>query len=327
MWDAVAKRIRDNNRFVLTTHINPDGDAIGSEIALAAFLEELGKEVVIVNSSPTPLNSIFMAPPERILVYPDGYTPSILDNTDQIIILDVSTWGHLGPFGDAIKESSKPRMCIDHHQGTGDGFADVLAIDTSAAAAGVLVYELIKYMGGDITPRIADAVYATVITDTGTFRFSNTDTRVFKIAAELSGRGVDPFTIHRHMFSKTRGAVRLLGAVLRTMEMTDDGKIAWLHVTEDMFRESDATYDDSDGLIDVVRAIESVELCMFFKEIDGGNVKVSLRSNGSVDVFELAKRYGGGGHRMAAGMTINGSMDQAIEKVVDNCKTGELPRV
>jgi len=317
MWAEIAKRIRAGKRFIVTTHIHPEGDAIGSEVALATFLEDQGKHVTIVNSSSTPQNNRFMDPSHKIKVYPKDYRPEMLSEADQVIIVDVNNWSHVGPFGDEIRESSTPRMCIDHHQGVDADFADVVVSDTSAAAAGVLVYELIRDMGGDITPRIAEAVYAAIITDTGTFRFSNTDARVFRIAMDLTRDGINPFTLHRQVFSKTAAAVKLLGAVMSTLEYTSDGKLAWIHATRQMFDSASADYEDSDGILDIVRSTKSVEFCLFFKELPDGRVKVSLRSNGTVDVYEIAKHYGGGGHRMASGMSVNGPMANAIKTVVD----------
>jgi phosphoesterase RecJ-like protein len=316
MWDDVAAKIQQCNNFVLTTHINPEGDAIGSEIALAAFLEDIGKTVTIVNSSVTPQNSVFMDPAGEILVYPEDYSDPVLARADVVIIVDVNNWSHLGGFAEALRASDTPRVCIDHHQGSDDGFAEIIVSDTTAAAAGVLVYELIKHMGGEITPRIAEAVYAAVITDTGTFRFSNTDARVFKIATELTHSGVSPFVLHRHVFSRTPGAVKLLGSVLNTLDNSPDGKFAWIHVTHDMFKNAGADYEDSDGLLDIVRSTKGVEFCIFFKELPDGNVKASLRSNGRVDVYEIARRFGGGGHRMASGMSLNGPIHSAIRDVV-----------
>lgn len=320
MWEKVAKQIRKQQNFVLTTHINPEGDAIGAEIAMAVFLKNAGKSVTIVNSSPTPQNSRFMDPDNEIRIYPADYSAEILDQADAVIIVDVNNWGHVGPFGDVLRDDDTPRICIDHHQGIEPGFADVTVSDTSAAAAGLMVYDLVRYMGAEVTPRIAEVVYAALITDTGTFRFSNTDEKAFRVAGELLRKGVDPFAVHREVFAKTRGAVKLLGAVVSTMDTTEDGRIAWIHATQAMFNAAGADYEDSDGLLDVVRAIKKVEFCLFFKETVDGRIKISLRSNGNVDVYEIAKALGGGGHKMAAGASVDGAMADAIRKVIEASK-------
>jgi phosphoesterase RecJ-like protein len=326
MWEDVAKSLSNSESYVITTHVNPEGDAIGSEVALAAFLRDLGKRVTIVNSSPTPVNCAFMDPTDSIKVYPDDCDPSILKETDIVVIVDVNNWDHLGGFADALRESPVPRVCIDHHQGGDEDFADIVVTDTSAAATGVIVYELIRYMGGEITPQIATACYAAIITDTGSFRYSNTDERVFQIATDLTRMGVDPFLIHRKIFSRTPEAVKLLGSVLNTLENTPDGKLAWIHATGAMFDKSGAAYEDSDGILEIVRSTQGVEFCAFFKELPDGRIKVSLRSNGKVDVYEIARSHGGGGHRMAAGMALDGPMDRAIQLLINDCAENYIPR-
>ena len=319
MWKDVSTFIRKHKNFVLTTHIHPEGDAVGSEIALAAFLQDLGKQVTIVNSSPTPANCSFLHHVRTIKVYPEGYTPDVIERADAVIIVDVNNWEHVGPFGEEIRKSGKPRVCIDHHQGVEEGFAGITVSDTRAAAAGLLIYDLIVYMRGEITPPIAEAIYTAIFTDTGSFRFSNTDERVLRAAADLCTKGVNPFAIYRKVYSKRWGAARLIGSTLSTLESTTDGKIAWIHVTQSMFKEAEAEYEDSDALLELVRPIEGVELCLFFKEVPGGEIKVSLRSNGKVDAFAIAKRHGGGGHRMAAGMTLGGPMATVIKGLIAEC--------
>ena len=172
------------------------------------------------------------------------------------------------------------------------------------------MYELIQFMGGEITPQIATAVYAAIITDTGSFRFSNTDERVFQIATDITRMGVDPFLAHRRVFSRTPAAVKLLGAALNTLENTPDGRLAWIHVTRAMFDKAGAVHEDSDGIL----------------ELPEGKIKVSLRSNGNVDVYEIARKYGGGGHRMASGLTLDGPMDRAIQSLVKDCAESYIPR-
>jgi phosphoesterase RecJ-like protein len=317
MWKDIAAFIEAYDSFLLTTHVNPEGDAIGSEIALKLFLESLGKTAVIVNSSATPQNCEFLDPGREILVYPDQYRLELMNAVDALIILDVNGWIHLGSFAEVLKVCEKPSACIDHHEGVENQFADPMVRDTTAASAGLLVYECIRFMGGEITPRIAEAVYASLITDTGTFRFTNTNERAFRIAAELCADGAQPFAIHREVFgNKSWEAARLLGPVLNSLESAADGKLAWIRMTRGMREAANAKYEDSDGIVDLIRAIRGVELCLFFKETEKGTVKISLRSNGRVDAYRLARRHGGGGHRMAAGMTLSGDMDSVVDTIV-----------
>ncbi len=319
MWEDVSKFIRKHKSFVLTTHINPEGDAVGSELALAAFLRDLGKRVTIVNSSPTPANCSFLQGVREIRLYPGDYTAGVLENADAVMIVDVNNWEHVGPFGAEVRKSDKPRACIDHHQAVEEGFAGITVSDTRAAAAGLLIYDLIVSMQGEITPPIAEAVYTAIFTDTGSFRFSNTDERVFRAAADLCSKGVNPFAVYRKVYAKRWGAARLIGHSLSTLASAADGKIAWIHVTQSMFGKAGAEYEDSDALLELIRPVEGVELCLVFKEVADGGIKVSLRSNGKVDAFAIAKRHGGGGHRMAAGMTLNGPMETAMEKLIAEC--------
>ena len=320
MWDNIAKFIRNYDSFLITTHVNPDGDAVGSEMALKAFLEDLDKDVIVVNSNPTPQNLVFLDPEREIKVYPYDVQKDFLNDVDAVFIVDVNNSEHLGNLGRPLENSALPRVCIDHHEGEEDHFADVSINDTSAAATGLLIYELIKSMNGEVTRVIANAVYAALITDTGTFRFSNTNRRAFTTAAELCEYGVKPYDMHRLVFaSKTWGAGRLMGPVLASLETASDGRLAWIRVTQKMMEDAGAVYDDTDGFVDLVRAIKGVELVLFFKEVPGGNIKVSLRSNGRVDAFRIAESFGGGGHKMAAGMKVEGPMDAAVKKVVAAC--------
>lgn len=321
-WREISKLIESYDSFAITTHINPDGDAIGSEMALKSFLENIDKSVVVVNSSVTPANLAFLDPMSEIKVFSRATDQQILDDIDAVFILDVNNWEQLGVFGKAVRKSHKPRICIDHHvpEGNEDEFADVMVRDTDYAATGMMVYELIRSMKGEVSRTMAEAVYATVITDTGTFRFSNTNANVLRLAAELCDIGVDPHQLYRRVFaSKTWGAGRLLGPVLATVDSAAGGRLAWIAVTKEMFEKAGATYDDSDGFVDLVRAIKGVELVLFFKEISDGKVKVSLRSNGNVDAYSIAHTFGGGGHRMASGMKVDGPIEDAVKKVVGVC--------
>jgi phosphoesterase RecJ-like protein len=321
MWNRIHEFIDRHDAFVVTSHINPDGDAIGSEMGLAHFLRQIGKKVIVMNSTDTPEVLRFLDVDNEIRVYGEAGTQPLLDTVDACIIVDVNNWEQLGNIGRALQARSLPRACIDHHQGNTPGFADHTVTDTSAAATGLLIYEMIRAHNGQVTRPIADSLYAAIITDTGTFRFSNTDARVLRAAADLCEAGVIPFEMHRRVFgSKSWGAGRLLGPVLSTLESEAGGKIAIFTATLEMVNNAGATYDDMDGFVDLVRAIKGVELVLFFKETEEGDIKVSLRSNGKVDANAIAKQFGGGGHTMASGMRVPGPMQRAIDTVVSSCR-------
>ena len=320
MWKQIQDLIQKNKSFLITTHINPDGDAIGSEVALKLFLQSIDKKAVIVNSSVTPDNLQFLDSEKTITRFQQNSSTNVLDDIDAVIILDVNNWQHVGAISKVLRTSTLPRICIDHHVDASEKFADVTAADASYAATGMMVYDLITSMNGLVTPAIAEAVYATIIADTGTFRFSNTDKRAFVMAAELCDRGVNPYNLYRQVFaSKTWGTGRLIGPVLSSVKSDADGRLAWISATQEVFKTAGATYDDSDGFVDLVRAIKGVELVLFFKELPDGKIKVSLRSNGTADAHAIASGFGGGGHKMASGLKVDGPMEKAIETVVSAC--------
>jgi phosphoesterase RecJ-like protein len=320
MWDSVQKFIRTYESFLITAHVNPDGDAIGSEVALKLFLEDLGKDATIVNASPTPDTLAFLDPHNEIQIYTKDSDKSMLSEFDGIFILDLNNYEQLGLLSSPIQHSPVPSVCIDHHQGVAEDFAKIIVSDTSAAATGILICELIRSMGGKITQGIADAVYSAIITDTGTFRCSNTDVRAMGTAMAMVEAGASPVDLHRQVFaSKTWAAAHLLGPVLGTVASAADGRLAWIQASQAVVKGAGGTYDDLDGFVDLIRAIRGVELVLFFKETIDGNVKVSLRSNGNVDAFAIASAFGGGGHKMASGLRVDGPLDKAIETVVEAC--------
>ncbi len=322
MWKPVLDFFDRHQSFLVTTHVNPDGDALGSEMAIRSLLLQMGKDVMVVNSSPTPETLAFLDPNNVVDVYEQDVGDEVLDQVDAIVIVDVNNFQHLGRLGKLLYENRlPPRACIDHHVKPADDFADVIASDTTAAATGLLTYELTRAAGKDIPLDIANAMYTALITDTGTFRFSNTDARALRVAAELIDLGVNAFESHREAFGKkTWAAARLLGPVMSTVSTTDDGRIAWVSATREMIETAGATYEDMDGFADLVRGIRGVDLVLFFKETDPGLVKISLRSNGPADAYEIANHFGGGGHRMAAGMRMRGTLDEVIKRVVKACR-------
>lgn len=320
MWDAVGRLIDTYESFLITSHINPDGDAIGSEVALKHFLEDRDKTAVIVNVSPTPLTLRFLDPDNEVLVFPETADAHILDEVDAIFLLDFNTWDQLGNLARPLQQSSLPRVCIDHHVNPDDDFADTFATDSGASATGVLVYEMIQALGGTVSPPVAAAIYTALVTDTGSFRFSNTDARTFRIAADLCERGIEPWAMYRKVLgSRSWGAGRLMGPVLSTLQSDADGRLVWIHATQEMMKRAGATYEDMDGFADMVRAIKGVELVLFFKETGDRQIKVSLRSSGNVDAYAIAEHFGGGGHRMASGMRVDGPLDVAVRNVVRLC--------
>jgi phosphoesterase RecJ-like protein len=317
MWESVIERIRAHRRFLVTTHVDPEQDAIGSQVAFCEIVRGMGKEAVAWNTSPTPEACRFLDPDGTIRSW-NGRCDSALDGwADAVVILDVNSWSHLGDVGAAIRRFPLPRILIDHHRGGDADIADVSAIDTTAAATGVLVYELARALGASLSPAVASALYAAILIDTGSFRHANTDARALEAAAALVRAGASPVAIYREVFEqRTWARVRLLSAVLAGVRSEAGGRIAWLTISRAMLREAGAADEDCERFVDEIRAVRGVEACAVFRETESGRVKATLRSNGRVDVHAVAVQFGGGGHGLAAGATVAGPVEASIAKIV-----------
>ncbi len=317
IWSEFAKTAEEARSFLVVSHVNPDPDAVGSVVGLARYLETLSKSVRMVTPSPIPENCRFLDPKGEIVLFDQTRADALLGAVDVAIILDLSSWNQLGEMGAALKESDAYRVVIDHHTDPDEDIADLMVRDPGASATGVLIYELIRELGGKVTLPIATALFAAIMTDTGSFRFSNTDGRTFRVVADLIDAGVRPDDVYRRIYEGKRwGTVKLLPAVFATVERSANGKIAWMHANRTMLSQAGASFEDTDGYIDHIRAVKGVEVALFFKEVDSGRVRVSLRSQGGVDVARFAASMGGGGHTRAAGLAFEGTLEEAIAKVV-----------
>ena len=301
-----------HQNFALSTHINPDGDAIGSELALYSFLKDLGKHVQIFNTDAVPKIYQFLPfcdavlPPEAV----QEYSPEIL------VVLDS---GMLKRIGDDLCRDLNPTKAIvniDHHA-TANHFGSYNLIDVEASSTSEIVYQLIKHHGTPIGRDRALCLYTGIMFDTGCFRYANSTPTAHQIAAELINAGVSVDEIYRLVYETTPVArIRLLGEVLQTLGVTPDGKIAWGYATQEMFRETGTGREDVDGFINHIRSIDTVEFAVLVSEQEDGRSKVSLRSKSYVDVGEIAAEFGGGGHQRAAGCEIDVHYAVAIAKLV-----------
>ncbi|KPK71315.1 hypothetical protein AMJ71_08100 [candidate division TA06 bacterium SM1_40] len=326
MWERVIQAISDHHRFVITTHLNPDGDAIGSELALAEFLADLSKEVRIINVHPAPHSYQFLPGSDRILLFDSDEARDWLRRVDAAFVLDISTWARLGALGNLLTERAVPTICIDHHPSPDHGpgsAADVsaegpiLVVDVGASATGELVYDLIMGVKGTLSPSQAEAIYVALLTDTGSFRFPNTTARTHRIAADLVEMGIDPARIYDCIYGRSSmPRLQLMGRALTSIETRCDGKIAYVAVTQRMLEETGAQPDDTEGLVDLARRVEGVEISLCFVEQGDGKVKLSVRSPGVVRVNGLARQFGGGGHAYASGALPEGELDAVIEEVI-----------
>lgn len=295
--------LKENQSFVLTAHISPDGDSLGSMLALYEFLVRQGKQVVVVLDDTIP--DVFrMLPCWDVIRSVDELGKLKPDLT---IILDASTMDRIGRVSEIV---DAPTLNIDHHV-SNQGFTDYRLLDSEAAATGEIVYRLLAEAKTPITKDMATNLYTAIATDCGFFRYANTRPGTMRIAAELLTYGVEPNTIAEALEQISLDTMRLTARVLQTMEFFADGKVAVIVVTRDMLEHDEST----DELINYPRKVEGVDVAVMLKQKDESSVKISMRSKG-VDVSRIAMQFGGGGHARAAGCSIEGSIDEARKKLL-----------
>lgn len=309
---AIARAIRGAQQALVASHYLPDGDAIGSTLALTLALEQVGLQVTAANHDPVPRMYSFLPGAGRIRRPQEvGATPGL------VILLDCSDLERLGrDLQERIQGSRTTIVNIDHHV-SNTGFGHLNWVNPGAAATGELIYLLIREMGVQITPAIATALYTALATDTGSFRFANTTPEAHTMAADLIAHGVDVAGTSLHLWEeKELVALRVLGAVLPTLQLAAGGQIAWMYIDLPTFTALGARSEHCEGLADYPRSIIGVEAGMFFREVEFQVVKVGMRSKQYLDVNELAACFGGGGHQRAAGCTVRGELHEVIRRVV-----------
>jgi len=305
----IVDAIRERRRFVVSSHERPDGDSIGSELAMAYALRALGKTVRVVNSDPAP-------PPMQ--AFPGVLDIEISDRIDgefdAAIIMECSDLSRTGVAGlDRFFVIN-----IDHHPGN-KGYGDIGWFDESAAACGEMVFTLIRALDVPLTIEIATHIYLAILTDTGSFRYSSISPRTFDICREAVEAGVNPENVARKVYdSNNMGRLKLFGSVLRAMQLDASGRIAIVYLDHEMAREAGGTYEDTEGLVNLPLTVKEIQAVVFFKQIQigGEEYRVSLRSKGDVDIGSVAKEFGGGGHKNAAGCTAAGPIDSLQKQFV-----------
>ncbi|HKW40390.1 MAG TPA: bifunctional oligoribonuclease/PAP phosphatase NrnA [Gemmatimonadales bacterium] len=309
----VAALLTAGRKVALTTHVNADGDGVGSEVALWHLLTARGLRAGIANPTPIPERFRFLLSPGAD--HSDRAAREI-EAADVVIVLDISELGRLGDLARTITRSHAV-ACIDHHVSQGSLPAGPRLVAPEAAATAELVFDLAGAVGWPLSPAAARALYVGLLTDTGGFRFANTTPRALRVAGALLERGVDPESIYESVYaSAPEGRIRLLVEVLDTLVVEHEHGLAWVTVPPDALHRHHATADDLDGIVEYPRSIAGVRLALLFRQLANGKVKVSFRSLGDVDVAELAHRFGGGGHRKAAGASIEGTLADAQGRVL-----------
>jgi phosphoesterase RecJ-like protein len=295
-----AEEIRRRRRFVIASHVRPDGDAIGSQLAMAYALRALGKEARIVNRDPPPLPLLSFPGVADIEI-----AERIDDTGDAVIVMETGDLSRTGVAG----FDAGFVINIDHHVGN-TMYGAVNWFDVSAAACGEMVFDLVRELRVPLTYEIAVHVYVAILTDTGSFHYSNISPRTFDTCRQCVEAGVNPQAVARAVFdSNSLGRLKLFGAVLSGMQLDAAGQVATLTVDEQLLADCGATYEDTDGLINLPLTVKGIQAVIFFKKIGPDDWRISLRSKGNIDVNAVAKQFGGGGHKNASGCSATGSLD------------------
>lgn len=322
-WRQAEQFINTYDTFLVVSHVMPDGDAIGSTVAVAHLLKQRGKRFILTNDSPVPNKYLFMDMAQHILPWDEAKQATF----NAVISVDCADRLRLGAV-ETVLEEGYPLLNIDHHS-TNDQFGTVnLVLDDQSATAEVL-YHFIEHLQLAWDRPFAEAVYTGVLTDTGGFRYANTSPSSMELAAHLLRYGVNPGDIAEHVFERiSRAKVEMMKAALNSLTISDDGKIAWVTITAEQMQQSGAKEEDLGGIVNIARNVENVEVGILFKQLDSQSVKVSLRSRDQVDVAMVAKKLGGGGHARAAGCTMEGPLDEvkrtllaATRKALVHCQT------
>jgi len=307
-FQQIVDAVRQRHRFVVSSHARPDGDSIGSQLAFAYALQALGKEVTVVNrdAAPPPLMTFPGVPSIKLAEQVSG-------EYDAAVIMECGDLARPGVAG----LDRYFVINIDHHPGNTE-YGAINWFDESAAACGEMVFDLVKALGVPLSLEIATHIYLAILTDTGSFHYSSISPRTFDICRQLLEAGVDPVGIARSVYdSNNMGRLKLFGAVLSAMQIDQSGRIAIVYLDHDMARAAGGTYEDTEGLINLPLTVKEIQSVVFFKQTEGDDYRVSMRSKGEIDIGAVAKEFGGGGHKNAAGCSVSGPIDQLQKMFLD----------
>jgi phosphoesterase RecJ-like protein len=324
-YERAAALVEKSSRILVTTHTRPDGDACGCLQAMTEVLRELGKTAVPLLLSPMPDWYRFLfAEKVPVLgqdVLPADLTSGAFGPFDLLVVLDTNSYSQLPGLEDYLKRGRVPVLVCDHHV-TSDRLGQVEIIDTTAAAAGLVLSDFLMHVGWPITAKVAAGLFVAIGTDTGWFRLRNTDSRVFRRCAELIEVGVDPNGLYHKIYEDFSPArLRLMAAMLNTLELHCDGRYAAQYLARGDFERTGAAYRDTENFVNECQRIGSVEVAALFVELRDGRIRCSLRSRGAVDVSDIARKFGGGGHQAAAGTYVPAPLETAMRLVFEEVAT------
>lgn len=309
MIEHAAAGLEQGSRFLVTTHLNPDGDAVGSMLAMVHLLRANGKEAQAFHCDPIPGPYAFLEGVDEVMADPQA----VQDEFDTLVVLDVGERERIPPvLPSGVDQASV--VVIDHHMHHGDYGDRVWR--RKASAVGEMIIELARHLGWEVTTACAECAYTAILSDTGSFRYSSTTSSCLEVAAFLVGLGVQPWKVASHVYESWPSArMQLLGDVLSTLELDCAGQLASLVVTKDALRARNASVDMSEGFVNQGRMISGVEVSVLFRENGPSTYRLSFRSRGRVDVGDIAQGLGGGGHRNAAGATVEGEISEIRSRV------------
>jgi phosphoesterase RecJ-like protein len=313
-WSPFAEIVRRHQRFLLTTHVRPDGDGLGSMLALAEGLGRQGKEAQMVIASSFPPRYRFLDPQARI----QQFTPpgDLFRQAEVAIVLDTGTWNQLAALGPFLRALPAVKVVIDHHQ-TQDDLGALRLVDIAAEATGRLVFEALEALGVPLPEPAADALFVAVAMDTGWFRHSNATAKTFALAEKLVRAGARPDALYDRLFEEnTLPRLKLTGLMLERLQVTAGGRVAYTEILRSDYDKTGALPQDTEDLVNYTRSLAGVEVGLLFMEQPRGGVKVSFRSRSRIDVARLAEQFGGGGHRLASGATLEMPLEEARTRVL-----------
>ncbi len=307
--DEIAQAIADGRTFLVASHESPDGDAIGSTLALAIALREMGKDVLAYNRNRVPKEYAFLPDHQKIV--------SAVDEGRRFDVAFVLDAGELSRAGDWIRDRATCLINIDHHPFSED-FGEIYYVDTAASATGIMIWRILEHLQWPVSRDVAQCVYTSILADTGSFRYSNANQEAFTVAGKMVALGVDPWSIAAGLYeSQDEVRLRLLGMALPTLKVSPSGTYASIAVTSEMYEKTGATAEHTDRFVNYPRSIRGVDVAIFFRQTGENAFKVGFRSKGDIDVGSLAREMGGGGHHNAAGAMASGTLAE-VESWVFN---------
>lgn len=313
--DRILSTVEENNKFLITSHMDPDGDSIGSQLGLYHAIRDAGKQAAIVNQGAIPSKYGFLDPAGIIKSRPEEieFIPRV------VFVIDCPSLERIGFVRDLIPESAIT-INIDHHPDNSQ-YADINLVEPEGSASGEIIYSILESGGYEITPEIAGQFYAAIAADTGGFRFRSTTARGMKIASDLIQRGADPKFISDRLFNNfSPETIRLMGSTLASLKLDANGSIGYVTITLSDLKGSGADLKNSEGFVDFTLAISGIMLGLLFREVSNDEIKVSVRSQNGLDAAAFAGMFDGGGHANAAGFRVRGPLDSIVNHVVSRAK-------